>query len=77
MAKIDTSLIEGFAEMSAEEQTNALLSYEFEVPEDLSGKVAEQKKMIDDYSSQLATYKRKKEQVWKNRTESSKRQKRE
>lgn len=56
--KIDTSLIEGFDEMSAEEKLSALMEYEYDVPEDKSLELKRQKELIDKYSSEIATLKK-------------------
>ena len=45
--KIDTSLIEGFDEMSAEDKIKALTEYEYDVPEDKSLELKRQKELID------------------------------
>lgn len=55
MAKIDTSKIEGYAEMSAEEKLKALEAYNVPDP-DLSGYVS--KEQFDKTASELATKKK-------------------
>lgn len=59
MAKIDTSLIEGYESMSAEEKLKALANYEFDVPEDKSAELAKLKQLNDKYSSEIAAFKKK------------------
>lgn len=56
MAKIDTNKIEGFSEMTAEEQIAALLA--FEVESDTS-EIENYKKMLNKASSEAADWKRK------------------
>ena len=56
--KIDTSLIEGFEEMSAEEQLEALKSYEFEDVEALKKDKANYKKRIDELTAELSKKKK-------------------
>lgn len=56
--RIDTNLIEGFDEMSADEKLNALLGYEYEVPEDRTADLKKQKELIDKYSSEIASLKK-------------------
>ena len=56
--KIDTSRIEGFDEMSPEEKLQALIDYEYEVPEDKSLELERQKALIDKYSSEIASLKK-------------------
>lgn len=55
MAKIDTTAIEGFADMSAEEKVNALMGYDFPDP-DYSGYVS--KNIYDKTASDLAQKKK-------------------
>lgn len=57
MPKIDTSLIEGFENMSAEEKLNALLDFEIPAKVDLTGYV--DKKAFDKTFSELADAKKK------------------
>ncbi len=57
MPKIDTSLIEGFENMSADEKLNALLDMEIPEKVDLTGYV--DKKAFDKTSSELADAKKK------------------
>lgn len=56
--KIDTSLIEGFEEMSVEEQIEALKSYEFEDVEALKKDKATYKKRIDELTAELSKKKK-------------------
>ncbi len=59
MAKVDTSKIENFDSMSAEEKLNALLGYEFEAPKvDESDELKRVRKALNDASSEAANYKR-------------------
>ena len=59
MAKVDTSKIENFDSMSAEEKLNALLGYEFEAPKaDESDELKRIRKALNDASSEAANYKR-------------------
>lgn len=54
--KIDTSTIDNYSEMSAEEKVTALENYEFE---DNSSKLDEYKKLIDKANHEAADYKKK------------------
>jgi hypothetical protein len=56
MAKIDTNKIEGFSEMTAEEQIAALLAYEVEND---TSEIENYKKMLNKASSEAADWKRK------------------
>jgi hypothetical protein len=56
MAKIDTNKIEGFSEMTAEEQIAALLAYEVESD---TSEIENYKKMLNKASSEAADWKRK------------------
>ena len=59
MARIDTSKIEGFAEMSAEEKIKTLTEYEFEVPKaDNSSDVEKLKAAISKANADAAEWKR-------------------
>lgn len=59
MARIDTSKIEGFAEMSAEEKIKTLTEYEFEVPKaDNSSEVEKLKAAISKANADAADWKR-------------------
>jgi len=61
MAKIDTTKIEGFEEMSSEEKLIALMAYEFADPKptDNSGEVNKLKTALSKANSEAADYKRK------------------
>jgi len=56
MAQIDTSSIENFESLSADELRAAIAK--IEVPEDMSEKLKSQKAQIDSYSSQIAELKK-------------------
>lgn len=59
MAKVDTTKIEGFDSMSAEDKLSALLTYEFEAPKaDESDELKRVRKALNDASSEAANYKR-------------------
>lgn len=58
MAKIDTSTIEGFDEMSAEDKLNALMGYEFEVPKTDNTEVERLKASLSKANSEAAEWKR-------------------
>ena len=57
--KIDTSLIEGYAAMSAEDKLKALEALEFDVPDDLSAQLKAAMEQRDKYSSEIAERKKK------------------
>ena len=58
MAKIDTTKIEGFEEMSSEEKLIALMAYEFADPKptDNSGEVNKLKTALSKANSEAADY---------------------
>lgn len=56
--KIDTSKIEGYAEMSAEEKLKALEEFEVETPKEDSKEVANLKEALSKANSQAAEWKR-------------------
>lgn len=58
MAKIDTSKIEGYADMTAEQKLAALEAFEYEVPEDKSSEVEALRKSLDKANSEAADYKK-------------------
>lgn len=56
--RIDTTLIDGFDEMSDADKIKALSEFEYEVPVDRSDEVKRQKELIDKYSSEIASLKK-------------------
>ena len=56
--KIDTSKIEGYAEMSAEDKLKALEAFEIEEPKDNSEEVTKLKTALSNANSQAAEFKR-------------------
>lgn len=56
--KIDTSTIEGFEEMSAEDKLNALLGYEFEAPKQDNSEIDKLKASLSKANSEAADWKR-------------------
>ena len=56
--KIDTSKIEGYAEMSAEDKLKALEAFEIEEPKDSSEEVTKLKTALSNANSQAAEFKR-------------------
>lgn len=58
MARIDTTKIEGFAEMSAEDKLKALTEYEFEVPEQDNSEVTRLKAALSKANGEAADWKR-------------------
>lgn len=58
MAKIDTSKISGFDEMSAEDKLNALLGYEFEQPAADNTEATKLKTALSKANGEAAEYKR-------------------
>lgn len=59
MAKVDTSKIENFDSMSAEEKLNALLGYEFEAPKvDESAELTRVRNALNKASSEAAEYRK-------------------
>ena len=59
MGKIDTSTIEGFENMSAEEKVNALLSFEIAEPKNNDAEILKLKNSLSKSNSEAADYKRK------------------
>lgn len=59
MGKIDTSTIEGFENMSAEEKVNALLSIELAEPKNNDAEILKLKNSLSKSNSEAADYKRK------------------
>lgn len=57
MAKIDTTKIEGFDSMSAEDKLNAILGYEFEEPKAESAEINKYKTLISKANAEAAKYK--------------------
>lgn len=57
MAKIDTSKISGFDEMSAEDKLNALLGYEFETPASNDAEMVRLKNSLNKACSEAKAYK--------------------
>lgn len=57
MAKIDTSKIEGFDAMSAEDKLNALLGYEIEEPKTDSAEINKYKNLVSKANAEAAKYK--------------------
>lgn len=57
MAKIDTSKISGFDEMSAEDKLNALLGYEFEAPASNEAEMVRLKNSLNKACSEAKAYK--------------------
>ena len=58
MANIDTSKIEGYAEMSAEDKLKALEEFEIETPKDNSAEVSNLREALSKANSQAAEWKR-------------------
>lgn len=58
MARIDTTKIEGFNEMSAEDKLKALTEYEFEVPEPDNAEVNRLKSALSKANGEAAEWKR-------------------
>ena len=58
MAKIDTSKIENYAEMTAEEKLAALEAYEFETPKDDQTEISKLKAALSKANSDAADWKR-------------------
>ena len=56
--KIDTTRIEGYADMTAEEKLKALEEFEIEVPKDNSDEVTKLKTALSNANSQAAEWKR-------------------
>lgn len=56
--KIDTSKIEGYSDMSAEDKLKALEGYDIEVPATESGEVAKLRTALDKATSEAASYKK-------------------
>ena len=56
--KIDTTRIEGYAEMSAEDKLKALEEYEIDIPKDNSEEVKNLKESLSKANSQAAEWKR-------------------
>lgn len=57
MAKIDTTKIEGFDSMSAEEKLSAVLGYEFEEPKTDNAEINKYKTLISKANAEAAKYK--------------------
>ena len=57
MAKIDTTKIEGFDSMSAEEKLSAILGYEFEEPKTDNAEINKYKTLISKANAEAAKYK--------------------
>lgn len=56
--KIDTSKIDGYADMTAEEKLAALESYEYEVPVPDNGEIQKLKEAVSRANSEAAEYKK-------------------
>lgn len=59
MAKVDTSKIEGYADMSVEDKLSALEAYEFETHPDRSGEIEQLKSTISKANAENAEWKKK------------------
>lgn len=57
--KIDTSKIDGYESMSAEEKLNAVLGVDIPDVEDIKSELQKNKDLVSQYSSQIADYKKK------------------